>query len=136
MRKSSLIFFFWASVLTMNAQESLIYHDIRTDAEGNILPWYSNDPAVSYDHIITLIWNFWDTMRVDMNGIPLYMNHQVWRSDFNDSRGIGGDQIQMALSSWRLLYMDSGNERIKKNMKFMADYNLQLTTYNLQLLLL
>ena len=124
MRKSSLVLLFCLSVLTMKAQERLIYHDIRTDPAGNILPWYSNDPAVSYDHIITLIWNFWDTMRVDMNGIPYYMNHQVWRPDFNDPRGIGGDQIQMALSSWQLLYMYSGNERIKENMKFMADYYL------------
>jgi hypothetical protein len=59
-----------------------------------------------------------------MNGIPYYMNHQVWRPDFNDQRGIGGDQIQRALSSWQLLYQYSGNERVKENMKFMTGYYL------------
>jgi hypothetical protein len=42
-------------------------------------------------------------MRHDMNGLPYYMNHQVWRPN-NDPRGLGGDQLQMALSSWQLLY--------------------------------
>ncbi len=78
----------------------------------------------SYDHIIKLVWNFWDTMRIDMNGLPYHMNHQVWEEDFNDRRGIGGDQIQMALSSWALLYAYTGNPRIVENMKFMADYYL------------
>jgi len=62
-------------------------------------------------------------MRTDMNGLPYYMNHQVWRPD-NDRRGLGGDQLNMALSSWRLLYMYSGNEKVKENMKFIADYYL------------
>ncbi|RZK81674.1 MAG: hypothetical protein EOO92_04515 [Pedobacter sp.] len=61
-------------------------------------------------------------MRVDYNGIPYYMNHQVWQPGVNDARGIGGDQLQMALSSWRLLYAYNGNERVKENMKFLADY--------------
>jgi len=52
------------------------------------------------------------------------MNHQVWRANGNDPRGIGGDQISMALSSWQLLYQYSGNEAVKDNMKFMADYYL------------
>src|SRR5882672_4480834 len=102
MRSLPAIFFFLALVSPSVAQEHLIYHDIRTDKKGNILPWYGDDPAVAYDHVVRLIWNFWDTLRVDMNGIPYYMNHQVWRPDFNDARGIGGDQIQMALSSWQL----------------------------------
>ena len=86
------------------SQEKLIYHDIRTDANGNIVPWYSDDPGTSYDHVINLVWNFWDTMRVDINGLPYYMNHQVWKPGYNDPRGLGGDQLQMELSSWLLLY--------------------------------
>ncbi|MEO5975974.1 MAG: hypothetical protein ABIS36_02170 [Chryseolinea sp.] len=109
---------------SLHAQELLIYHTIRTDKSGNILPWYDDDTGKSYDHIVNLIWNFWDSIRNDMNGIPYYMNHQVWRSDFNDARGLGGDQLQMALSSWQLLYAYTGNERVKENMKFMADYYL------------
>ncbi|HTI09243.1 MAG TPA: hypothetical protein VL832_11830 [Puia sp.] len=106
------------------AQEKLIYHNIRTDSKGNILPWYDDDPGVSYDHVINLVWNFWDTMRTDINSLPYYMNHQVWKPGYNDARGLGGDQFQMALSSWQLLYAYSGNERVKQNMKFIADYYL------------
>lgn len=116
----ALFFLSWS----LHGQEQLIYHTIRTDKSGKILPWYDNAPGKSYDHIVNLIWNFWDTIRTDMNGIPYYMNHQVWRPDFNDARGLGGDQLQMALSSWQLLYAYNGNERIKENMKFMADYYL------------
>ena len=123
-RKIYSIFILLLATQLVSAQENLIYHTIRTDKAGNILPWYNDDSGKSYSYVINRIWNFWDTMRVDMNGLPYYMNHQVWRSDFNDPRGLGGDQIQMALSSWRLLYAYSGNERVKENMKFLADYYL------------
>jgi hypothetical protein len=56
--------------------------------------------------------------------LPYYMNHQVWNPDFNDPRGIGGDQFAMAISSWRLYYPYTGNERVKANMYFIADYYL------------
>ncbi len=111
-------------VLPTHARERLIYHDIRTDANGMILPWSANDPGQAYDHVINLVWTFWDRMRKDPNGLPYYMNHQVWRPDQDDPRGLGGDQLQMALSSWQLLYAYSGNERVKQNMKFIADYYL------------
>jgi hypothetical protein len=52
------------------------------------------------------------------------MNHQVWIPGVDDTRGIGGDQLQMALSSWLLLYQYTGDERVKENMKFMAGYYL------------
>lgn len=105
-------------------QEMLIYHPIQTDKSGKIIPWYSENPGKSYSHIIGKVWNFWDTMRRDMNGLPYYMNHQVWNPDFNDPRGIGGDQFAMALSSWRLYYPYTGNERVKANMNFIAEYYL------------
>jgi len=107
-----------------NNPNKLGYHDIRTDKSGNILPWYSNDEGESIDHILNIVWNFWDTMRADYNGLPYYMNHQVWSKDCNDHRGAGGDQFAMALSSWRRLYEYSGNPRIMENMKFIADYYL------------
>ena len=109
---------------SIHAQEKLIYHNIRTNDKGVIIPWYNDDLGVSYDHIINLVWNFWDTMRLDVNSLPYYMNHQVWKPGYNDARGLGGDQFQMALSSWQLLYAYSGNERVKQNMKFIADYYL------------
>ena len=104
--------------------EKLIYHDIKTDAAGKIIPWFSEDPGKAYSNAIMSVWHFWDTMRIDMNGLPYYMNHQVWTPGVNDIRGIGGDQLQMALSSWRLLYQYCGDARIKENMKFMAEYYL------------
>lgn len=124
--KSGLSVFILVAIffLRVSAQEKLIYHDIVTDNNGKIIPWYDKDLGKSFDHIINLVWNFWDTIRIDMNGLPYYMNHQVWEENFNDRRGIGGDQLQMALSSWRLLYAYTGNERVKANMCFMADYYL------------
>ena len=99
----------------------LVFHPVRIDASGKILPWYSDEPGVAYDFVVNAVWTFWDTMRMDMNGLPYYMNHQVWRP-INDPRGAGGDQFAMALSSWQLLYQYTGNEKIKENMKFIADY--------------
>ena len=102
--------------------EKLLYHNIKTDKQGKIIPWFNPDPGTSYDHIVKIVFDFWDHMRTDMNGLPYYMNHQVWNANFNDPRGVGGDQFAMALSSWRLLYGYTGNERIKANMYFIADY--------------
>ena len=99
----------------------LSFHPIKTDRQGSIIPWYNDEPGIAYDFVINATWNFWDTMRRDINGLPYYMNHQVWRPE-NDPRGLGGDQFAMALSSWGLLYQYSGNERVKENMKFIADY--------------
>ena len=111
-------------VLFAQQKEMLIYHAIETDKQGNIIPWYDENPGKAYNHIINAVWNFWDTMRHDMNGLPCYMNHQVWNEDLSDLRGIGGDQFAMAISSWRLYYAYTGNERVKANMNFLADYYL------------
>jgi hypothetical protein len=106
-------------------KEKLEYHPIHLNtADRTILPWYSTDLGKSYDFVIGKVWNFWHTMRNDKNGLPYYMNHQVWIADFNDRRGVGGDQFAMALSSWNLFYAYSGNEDVKEEMKFIADYYL------------
>lgn len=116
--------------------ERLQYHPIRVDRQGMILPWQHDDPARAFDSAIRLTWKFWDTMAADYNGLPYHMNHQVWRPLADDHRGIGGDQIQMALSSWTLLYQYLGNEshdgqtlprygRVVENMRFMADWYIQ-----------
>lgn len=108
---------------TKITDEKLLYHNIVVaESENSILPWYSADLGKSYDFVVNATWNFWNTMRMDKNGLPYYMNHQVWRGDFNDRRGIGGDQFAMALSSWNLYYGYSGNEAVKEEMKFIADY--------------
>ncbi len=102
----------------------LVFHAIKTDTKGKIIPWYSADLGKSYSHIIKLCWNFWKNIRTDINGLPYYMNHQVWRPTPNDPRGVGGDQFAMMLSSWQLLYQYTGDENVRENMKFMADYYL------------
>ena len=110
--------------LSAQPNDTLIYHPIKTDNEGHIIPWYNADPAIAYDHNLHTIWHFWLTMRRDPNGLPYYMDHQVWNKDFDDPRGIGGDQFMMAMSSWRLLYAYTGDENIKDNLYFLADYYL------------
>ena len=119
-----VICIYFSFILSAQQKEMLVYHSIQTDKNGNIISWVDENPGKAYNHIINIVWNFWDTMRHDMNGLPYYMNHQVWDQDFNDPRGIGGDQFAMALSSWRLYYAYTGNERVKANMYFMADYYL------------
>jgi hypothetical protein len=123
-KKFFLICAMLPTFMTLFSQEKevLIYHPIRTDKAGMIVPWYDENPGRSYSHVIKIVWNFWENMRRDMNGLPYYMNHQVWNGGFNDPRGIGGDQFAMALSSWRLYYPYSGDERVKANMYFIADY--------------
>ncbi len=111
-----------APVYDQSKDGFIVFHAIKTDASGKIVPWNHAQPALAYDEIIHLTWNFWDTMRKDYNGLPYYMNHQVWRPKVNDPRGLGGDQLAMAMSSFQLLYMYTGNERVKENMKFIADY--------------
>ena len=100
----------------------LIYHDIRTDASGKIVPWYGSGPSQAYDHVVRLLFNFWNGMRKCPNGVPMYMQHQVWKPDKEDPRGLGGDQINMALSSWNLLYGYLGDPAVRANMIYMADY--------------
>jgi len=112
-----------AKVSATITNETLLYHPIQINSDDStILSWYSTDDGKSCDFVINAVWDFWFSMRTDKNGLPYYMNHQVWRPDFNDRRGVGGDQFAMALSSWNLLYAYSGNENIKEEMKFIADY--------------
>jgi hypothetical protein len=107
------------------AGETLIYHEVKTDSSGSIVPWYGNGPAQAYDHVIRLVWDFWRNMRLCPNGVPYYLQHQVWKPDKDDERGLGGDQISMALSSWNLLHAYTGERAVKDNMILMADYWLE-----------
>lgn len=102
----------------------LVYHFIQTDKKGKIIPWYSANLGNSYDHVLGLVWNFWDTMKIDPNGLPYYMNHQVWEDKYNDGRGVAGSQFEMTLSSWYLYYIYTGNQSVMDNMTFVADYYL------------
>lgn len=103
--------------------DSIIYHKVRVDGAGNILPWYSTNLGESYDQIMKLVWKFWRNMETDTNGVKYYMNHQVWKAG-HDLRGIGGDQVAMGISSWDLLYNYLGDEALITDMKYQADYYL------------
>jgi len=60
--------------------EKLVYHPIRLNtADQTILHRYSDDLGKSYDFVINQVWNFWDTMRADMNNLPCYMNRHILR---------------------------------------------------------
>ena len=85
-----LVLFFAPGISYLYAQrgELLQYHNIQADKNGNIIPWYSADVAKAYDHNIRLVWNFWINMRRDPNGLPYYMDHQVWNKNIDDPRGI------------------------------------------------
>ena len=103
-------------------QEQLAYHEIKTDASGKIVPWYSPDAGEAYNHIILKIWEFWKNMKSCPNGVKYYMQHQVWNDPDEDPRGLGGDQLAMALSSWGLLYAYTGDRSVVENMQYIADY--------------
>ncbi len=98
------------------------YHEVKTDAAGKIVPWYGSGPSQAYDHVVRLVFEFWLKIRNCPNGVPLYLQHQVWKAETDDPRGLGGDQIPMALSSWNLLHGYLGDERARQNMVLMADY--------------
>jgi hypothetical protein len=102
-----------------------MYHAVRiSKADSSILPWYSPDPGASYDTALMLVWDFWKNMETDSNGLKYYMNHQVWKPE-HDMRGLGGDQINMALSSWTLLYAYTGDPSLIENMIYLADTYLE-----------
>lgn len=103
------------------AADSLQYHPIRYNAlNGSILPWFSSNPGQSYDTCLRLVWDFWRNMEQESNGLKYYMNHQVWRPE-SDHRGIGGDQLAMALSSFAEFYPYLGDPHIVDEMRYMAD---------------
>jgi hypothetical protein len=110
---------------TILVNDTIQYHSVRINkTDGSILPWFSSDPGSSYDTVLLLVWDFWNKMETDSNGLKYYMNHQVWKPE-HDMRGLGGDQISMALSSWGLLYAYTGYQEIVENMRYIADTYLE-----------
>ena len=110
---------------TILFSDTIQYHPVRISKEdGSILPWFSADKGESYDTVLMLVWDFWDKMETDSNGLKYFMNHQVWKPG-HDMRGLGGDQINMALSSWRLLYAYTGYPEVIDNMRYIADTYLE-----------
>jgi hypothetical protein len=103
--------------------ERLGYHEIQTDTAGRIVPWCSPQPNAAYDSIITRVWTFWKNLGNCTNGIPYFYQHQVWKPE-HDPRGLGGDQLAMALSSLNLLYGYTGDPEVRDYMVRLADFVL------------
>ncbi len=124
-RRASLALLISLSILLpcrVSEADNLGYYEIKTDSKGQIIPWYSDDPATAYDFVIRHLWDFWKNMKTCPNGVKYYMQHQVWADPGEDSRGLGGDQLSMALSSWCLLYPYLGDRSVVDNMVYIADY--------------
>ncbi len=101
----------------------LVYHRIRTDAEGKIIPWFSADPGTAYDHNLRLLWGFWQRLDTCCGGVKEYLVHRTWMPKM-PGNGIGGDQTAMVLSSWNLLYAYLGDRTLVANMVYQAERHL------------
>jgi len=105
-------------------RKKLIFHDIRTDAQGHIIPWYDDDPGTAYDHDLGLLWHYWKYMpNFSSNDEEFHRRYRatagvkkyfVFRT--LDEPGVGGDQFAMMLSSWSLYYAYSGNPEVLEDM--------------------
>ena len=112
--------------------ERLGHHYIQTDPNNNIVPWPGGNLGQSYDLVLQLIWHKWDTIGYVHDGVKYYMLHRilpytldnpVFKHHHHDD-GIGGDQIQMLLSSWAKYYAYTGDRKVPENMIYMADFYL------------
>lgn len=125
MRTTTFLFVAMGLCRADNKPDVIGYHPVKLDASRRIVPWYGSGASQGYDRMVRLVWTFWLKMRTCPNGAPYYLQHQVWKPDKDDPRGLGGDQINMALSSWNLLYGYLGDDSLKTNMKMMADFWLK-----------
>lgn len=103
--------------------EQLGYHEILTDSNGQLISWASADPCKAYGQVIEAVWAFWKNMGDCTNGVPYFFQHQVWKPE-HDRRGLGGDQLAMALASLNLLYGYTGDPDARAMMVRIADYYL------------
>jgi hypothetical protein len=110
-------------------RKHLIYHDIQTDAKGHIVPWYDPDPAVAYDHVLSLVWNYWKYVPNYWSNDPPYRDRYHTTAGVKkyfvfrtlDDMGVGGDQFAMALSSWSLYYAYTGDPAVFQDLRDEAD---------------
>jgi len=106
------------------------YHKVETDANG-ILPWYDPEHlGRSYDYVLRQVWNYWNNLPMMPNGYKYHVQFRIANAPDNhkgaQEGGLGGDQIGMAMSSWRLYYAYTGNPELIADMKYMADTYLDL----------
>ena len=120
MKRFLLALYALAIIPTSGLAGTIQYHTTKVDSDGALVPWYDPNPGIAYDHCLRLVWDFWNNMN-SQNGTKYYLMHQVWKPGAGDSRGLGGDQLCMALSSWNLLYNYLGEKAILDNMVLLAD---------------
>lgn len=139
MKKSCIYLLIFSLLLSqfndLSAQQkpdTLMYHPVQTDKNGFIIPWYAAEPGRAYDHILKLLWQYWQNLPECLPGIKWYLMHrQVIVSNSNyipkggHDDGIGGDQIAMAMSSWRNYYAYTGDTALIRDMVYMADHYLK-----------
>src|SRR5579863_10305626 len=111
-------------------RKHLIYHDIQTDSRGYIVPWYNPDPAVAYDHVLSLVWNYWRHVpNYYTNNPPEFRKRYAATAGVKkyfvfrtlDDPGVGGDQFAMALSSCSLYYAYTGDPAVLQDLRDEAD---------------
>src|SRR5580704_12421150 len=115
----SLLLFLSAVFFSGSAQSVISYHTIQTDSLGYLIPWYNPDPGTSYDHDLSLIWNFWKNFPAT-GGVKDYMMDHSYSPTLQGNK-VGGDQFAMALSSWALYYAYTGDTSIVNDMAYIAN---------------
>src|SRR6516225_5274157 len=92
-------------------RKKLIFHDIRTDAQGHIVPWYADEPGTAYDHVLGLLWRYWKYMpNFSSNDEEFHRRYRatagvkkyfVFRT--LDEPGVGGDILCNCLKRKRIM---------------------------------
>ena len=99
------------------------FHEVKTDAQGMILPWYSSDYGIAFAHAVTNAWGWRKKLGNDRGGVRYHMTHQVW-SPSGDGRGVAGLQFAQMLGPWILLYACTGDQAVIGDMTMTADIYL------------
>ncbi len=118
LRKISTLCLLTLLLFQVGRSQVLVFHNIQTDSSGNLIPWYTSDPGLAYDHDLQLIWNFWKNIPTS-GGDKLYMMDHSYSPTLQSNK-VGGDQFAMALSSWALYYAYTGDTSLIDNMNYIA----------------
>lgn len=105
---------------------ALVSNDIVTDDDDSdaILPWYSpGNYGASFDYIMGVVFAWW--LAIPAHGgdpaLPYGWMHMKYDEYWS---GLGGDQLQMAISSWILYFAYSGDADAKTDIIGMCDHIL------------
>lgn len=105
---------------TARSQTTIVFHTAVQDSAGRLESWYSPNHGASYDHVLGLIWNFWQDIDTCCGGQKFYMIDHAYNNPVAGNM-VGGDQFAMLLSSWALYYAYTGDTGLIKDMVYIAD---------------